>query len=339
MNGALVRICVCAAVFAALLAPALAQEDVFCGGEDLIAKLKARDPAAQTALVENAKAIANGQSVFWKIEGPDGVEPSWLLGTIHFANPRVTEFLPAVQSALDSSASVAIESANGDLGGNVFGAVFKAARFMVLPPGQDLFSLLGEPHAQMLRDLLAKSGMGPSTVVNFQPWVVLVSNFYPACETRMWGVSEIMDQKVANQARATGRTVHYLEDTEVQARMISGIPLKDQLDLLKLALTGARYLEDVSETSIVAWSGPLPAILYSYYDSLIPEQAPERAALVRADKVLLHDRNIIMRDSAMPLIDQGGVFIAVGYFHLIGEDGLVALLKRAGYNVIPVAAP
>jgi uncharacterized protein YbaP (TraB family) len=43
-----------------------------------------------------------------------------------------------------------------------------------------------------------------------------------------------------------------------------------------------------------------------------------------------------MRDAAGPLLDEGGVFIAVGALHLSGEKGLVALLREAGYTVTPV---
>jgi uncharacterized protein YbaP (TraB family) len=43
-----------------------------------------------------------------------------------------------------------------------------------------------------------------------------------------------------------------------------------------------------------------------------------------------------MRDSARPLLDKGNAFIAVGGYHLFGENGLVELLRKAGYKVTPV---
>jgi uncharacterized protein YbaP (TraB family) len=47
-------------------------------------------------------------------------------------------------------------------------------------------------------------------------------------------------------------------------------------------------------------------------------------------------RNRKMRTRALPLLSKGKIFIAVGALHLIGEDGLVALLQNAGYTLEPV---
>ncbi len=48
-----------------------------------------------------------------------------------------------------------------------------------------------------------------------------------------------------------------------------------------------------------------------------------------------------MEPTAEPLLEEGGLFIAVGALHLPGKKGLVALLREAGYTVTAdrVAAP
>lgn len=43
-----------------------------------------------------------------------------------------------------------------------------------------------------------------------------------------------------------------------------------------------------------------------------------------------------MLSVAEPLLTQGGAFIAVGALHLPGKQGLVALLRQAGYAVTAV---
>jgi uncharacterized protein YbaP (TraB family) len=55
-----------------------------------------------------------------------------------------------------------------------------------------------------------------------------------------------------------------------------------------------------------------------------------------AERNLLVTRNLSMRDKALPSLAEGSAMIAVGALHLPGRQGLVALLREAGYTVTPV---
>ncbi|MDX2156599.1 MAG: TraB/GumN family protein [Hyphomicrobiaceae bacterium] len=61
----------------------------------------------------------------------------------------------------------------------------------------------------------------------------------------------------------------------------------------------------------------------------------DTAAFASFRRELLTVRNARMRDAALPVLAEGGAFIAVGALHLVGEDGLVALLRAAGFEVTP----
>ena len=52
--------------------------------------------------------------------------------------------------------------------------------------------------------------------------------------------------------------------------------------------------------------------------------------------ILITDRNLRMRDRMLPLLEKGRAFIAVGALHLIDRNGLVELLRTAGYKLTPV---
>ena len=54
---------------------------------------------------------------------------------------------------------------------------------------------------------------------------------------------------------------------------------------------------------------------------------------------LVYERNRGFVTRAKRLLDQGDVFIAVGSFHLPGKDGLVAMLRVAGYRVERIVLP
>lgn len=53
-------------------------------------------------------------------------------------------------------------------------------------------------------------------------------------------------------------------------------------------------------------------------------------------KYLISDRNQVMADRAVPIIDKGNTFIAVGALHLPGKVGIIELLRAKGYRVTPL---
>lgn len=83
-----------------------------CGGRDL-RPLIAADARLSGALAAEVASMPFGEGKFFRISKP-GLAPSWLFGTIHHADPRVTAFAPAMQAALDGAGVVALELAESD---------------------------------------------------------------------------------------------------------------------------------------------------------------------------------------------------------------------------------
>jgi hypothetical protein len=330
---------IAAFLIAAFLSLPLARaENAFpCVGRDLIAEMKAKDPAGYEKLVAEASSLVNGDSAFWRIDGPAGTQPSWLLGTIHLSDPRVVELDPKMAEALDKASTVAIETRNTLTPEEAERSTWQTARYLVLPTGTSLYDLLGAGDAKLLREKLTAIGFDPDTFAPYQPWVVSDYVIYPACErARSRAGFEYLDLSIAYRALSHDIAVIGLEDPVAQAALFASIPMSDQVAYLASALRLTQSMEDDVETAVVNWRNGQLAMLYAFsdgFDQLTPE---EIAAAKRAETYFLDKRNLIMRDAARPLLDKGNAFIAVGGYHLLGENGLVELLRKAGYKVTPV---
>ena len=93
----------------ASLAPARADDDSACRGRNLMAELQKSDPAKYARVMAEGDKVANGRSVFWKIEKP-GVRPSWLLGTMHVTDPRVLAMPKGAAEADKAAYTIIVES-------------------------------------------------------------------------------------------------------------------------------------------------------------------------------------------------------------------------------------
>jgi uncharacterized protein YbaP (TraB family) len=54
------------------------------------------------------------------------------------------------------------------------------------------------------------------------------------------------------------------------------------------------------------------------------------------DNLLLNDRNKNWVAQLKEIMKDESVFVAVGTGHLVGDEGLIRLLKKAGYTVEPI---
>ena len=70
------------------------------------------------------------------------------------------------------------------------------------------------------------------------------------------------------------------------------------------------------------------------YQLLFEDMANENVAIIELNERLYFQRNIKMTRSIKSYLKQKGqYFVVVGAGHLIGDKGIVQLLKNAGYRI------
>ena len=307
-----------------------------CTGTDLAAKLKAEDPAAYDAVMAEAKAIPNGEAIFWKIER-DGLPISHLLGTAHVTDPRITTLSPLIEAALHGTAALALElSEVGDQQHETL-AMFGLAKYMMLPQGQTIWDLIPDEDEHLLRD---NPNLPPGAIngmFGYQPWVVAVTVSRPLCETaRNLAGIRALDAQLAVEARALDIPVHGLETMEEQISILAGLPMDQQLAYLMAVTRNAASLPDQFETLVSLYVQRRVTVMMPLMLKVQPLKPEESKMLEFVERELVIRRNHRMAERALPLLAKGNLFIAVGTLHLPGKEGVVELLRQAGYKLTPI---
>lgn len=326
------------ALFAMLLLLSAAAEAVAaasCGGRDLIAEMRRTAPQDHARLQAEAAGIANGEGLLWRVE-KEGAAPSHLFGTIHITDERVTDLPAPVRDALAAARVVAVESVEAldrtALEKQLDG--YKALMFF--QDGRSLAEHLGAARRAALAAAFASLGRDIEAFGAMKPWVVATALGAPACETARQEELAVVDQIVAAKAAAAGTPVVSLESVEEQLSAFDAIPLDLQAEYLMAAARLYPRLEDLFATMTALYVQRRIAMIEALSRRLGYETGISPAGYAAFNDHLVDRRNAVMAARALPLIDEGAAFIAVGALHLPGDKGLVALLREKGYAVTRV---
>ncbi len=195
-----------------------------------------------------------------------------------------------------------------------------AARDMMLPPGKSAKDGLTEKQWRTLVDTVGSFLMPASSLERMKPWALstLISQkFLPK--------TEAMDLVLLSRARKQKKDVFFLETASEQMALLDRVfdtaALAEMLDDLDKA---KRNLVDLAEGYR---SGDLPAFEKVVFDPVEMKKHPPMFDL------LLFARNDGWIPKLKTPFDDGGVFVAVGAAHVVGDRGIVKLLEKEGFTV------
>lgn len=291
---------------------------LFTSGTALAATATNAGVAAQA---KPPAAVKYAKGLLWKIESP-GAKSSYLFGTIHSDDRRVTALPEPVIKALDASNRFTMEAIIDGEG------LMHMAETMYFSDGRTLQQVAGkELYAESVK-ALATRGIPTLGVEKQKPWAVMMALSMPPPKT-----GEYLDLVLQDRATRQNKPVSGLETIQEQLAVFDELPLPDQVALLKEAVQEQDTFEKDLEEMIGAYLARDIAAL------------AEAGAKHKPDNDRLHrsvmDRLLTRRNTRMaarlgPILKDGGAFIAVGAAHLPGESGLLNLLEQAGYRVTPV---
>ncbi|MBS0234266.1 MAG: TraB/GumN family protein [Proteobacteria bacterium] len=335
----LIRRFICALTFLLFLSPAVAAAaegtPARCQGTDMLGEMKSKDPDGYNKVMAESQALPNTEAMLWKIEKP-GTPASYLFGTMHLSDPRIATLSPTVKDAIAHSTSVALEVA--DLSDKaVAAAMAKTASLIIYTNGESLKSALTADEYKDVQQTVAKAGMPGELAATMKPWLVSMLLATSDCERKQLAAGKtVLDLQVAAEAQKHGIAIKGLETIEDQLNALASIPDDQQIAMLKVGLKFIERADDMTETLVQMYTKRQIGAAMPFQLALAAESGISPSVFDGFKKSLLINRNARMRDAALPLLDEGKAFIAVGALHLPGPTGLVALLRQSGFTVTPV---
>ncbi len=258
------------------------------------------------------------KGLLWKIERP-GQKPSYLFGTIHLADARVTTLPEPVRTAFETSRSFTMELiADGE-------GLMHIAETMFFNDGRTLETTIGAPRYAEVKQILVARGMPIDDLNRKKPWAVTMVLSMPPQKA---GIA--LDFQLQMQATLSGKPTYGLETMREQISVFNDLPITDQIALLDATLrqqqTSAKLLERMTQAYIARDLTGIQAVMDA---SGIDDRRVHNTVMER----LLANRNDRMLERMRERLAEGDAFIAVGAGHLPGEHGLLALLERAGWRI------
>jgi len=259
----------------------------------------------------------------WRI---DGDKPSYLYGTIHSSSPVVRDIPEAVVDVLDQAETFhpELELSPENLG-KMTAALFSA-------PETDLQEELPEDLWNRLTRHPAAAGL-PRPLLRRIPLSLLpLLLAAPPGED----FNQIVDVQLFVRAQEAGLRIHALETAEEQFSVFRDLPREASLAMVRDALEEAeRGYPTLGRMLRLYRSGDVEEL-----QRFLREEW-ERYEQPALEAALVDRRNRVMAERALPFIEVGGAFIAVGAAHMLGETGLVSLLREKGHTVerVPLLNP
>jgi uncharacterized protein YbaP (TraB family) len=309
-----------------------------CSGEDLVAKMQREEPDRYRKMLDHFATIANGEGIFWKLEKP-GVAPSYLFGTAHVTDDRVLDRLNEVEPILGKARALLVEIA--DLSPDLAKQVAIVQRYGMLPEGETLDSRLSEEQQELLGDATAAHGMPWFSARRMKASFLMITMSIPPCaKIAMMRGEKVLDARLIAFAQKKDIPVIGLETVDEQLALIGKLDEEKMLAaLLEAASAGGQLAEDMYETTIRMHQASKIAMLMSFLEEKKSDYPASKAAMATFEGPIVEARNRTMHERALPEMEKGGVFMAVGALHLPDEAGLVELFRGSGFTVTPVTNP
>ena len=297
----------------------------------LMAKRNLRLPARVIALVLALAAIsalseplrAQEKNFLWKASGDKNTV--YILGSIHLLKRDSAALKPVVEEVFRKSKRLVLEIDLLKEGPAKFQQLLTEKG--VDSDGKLLPDQLSPETYKLAAQRAADLGVDLKLLAPFKPWVVALTMVVMQLQKLGYDPNSGIDHQLAQRAKEANKPVSGLETAEFQIDIFSRLTPPEQEMFLRQSLLEMDQLDKSVDEMVEAWSrGDVAGGEKLFLESM--RRYPELKAKVIDER----NRNWIPQIEQFLKQDED-ILVVVGAAHLVGNEGVIELLKARGYKL------
>jgi len=271
-----------------------------------------------------APSADSNQHVFWEVAGKHNTV--YLLGSVHLLHANDRALPPVTESAfLDAEVLVEELDIYAMMGAMSEPAVLK---LQFLPQPQTLAEVLGINLHKRLGTVAGPLGIDMDYISRMQPWYVATLVSSTRLARAGYDSRDGVDYQLAERAHRDNKPIEGLETAAQQMAFFASMSMAEQRKFLAASLDEDDSAAEMREITDAWRRGDLAALEAQLRSGM--EESPELFQQIEVQR----SRNWLPRIEQMLAEGTDKDYLVVtGALHMIGQQGLVELLRARGYRI------
>ncbi|MCB9264029.1 MAG: TraB/GumN family protein [Lewinellaceae bacterium] len=284
---------------------------------------------AQPASSSRYAPTAEENALLWEISGNELKQPSYLFGTIHMIGKEDFFLTDATKNSFNKAQQVAFEIDMEDM--MDFTKLMPLMMKAFMANDTTLSDLLSEEDYKVVEEHFESVGLPLMFLERIKPMFLSALGGEDMFSMGNGDDSQVVsyEMELMQMAQQHKLPIEGLETAEYQMSMFDSIPYKIQAEMLVESIRSEKT-EDGQFAQMVE--------LYKNQDlqGMQAMMKDEASGIGGYEDLLLVRRNRNWIPVMGKMMKAKPTFFAVGAGHLGGDEGVVALLREAGYSVKPL---
>lgn len=261
-------------------------------------------------------------TLLWEISGNGLSEPSYLFGTMHLLCADDARLSANLKKAIRDTKHIYFEIDMDDMS-----QMMSALKYVRMSDNTKLSDLLSKEEYARVKTYFDKNGsMLPfSMMERFKPYMLtsLIGEKSMGCEQ-----TNGMEMSIMQEAKKYDKEILGLETAEFQAGLFDSIPYEKQAkELLNYIDSIDNYKDNTSD---------LVKVYREQNLQKMQELTMTEKGIGEYMDLLVYDRNRRWVTQLSDILAKNRTLVAVGAGHLPGDNGMINLLRKAGYTLKPI---